>query len=107
MSRALNATGRPILYSMCNWGQDQPYDWAYMIANSWRATGDIIDSFDRPDVRCPCEEKEGANCYWPGFHCSVMNIINKMVWTIQRSQPGGWNDLDALEVGNVSASWVV
>lgn len=36
MSRALNATGRQILYSMCNWGQDQPYDWAYMIANSWR-----------------------------------------------------------------------
>jgi hypothetical protein len=31
-----------------------------------------------------------------------MNIINKMVWTIQRSQPGGWNDLDMLEVGNVS-----
>lgn len=30
-----------------------------------------------------------------------MNIINKMVWTIQRSQPGGWNDLDMLEVGNV------
>jgi hypothetical protein len=33
-----------------------------------------------------------------------MNIINKMVWTIQRSQPGGWNDLDMLEVGNVSTN---
>lgn len=101
MSKALNATGRQILYSMCNWGQDQPFDWAYMIANSFRATGDVYDSFDRPDVRCPCDEKAGADCYWPGFHCSVMNIINKMVWTIQRSQPGGWNDLDMLEVGNV------
>lgn len=30
------------------------------IANSWRATGDVFDTFDRPDVRCPCEEKEGA-----------------------------------------------
>ena len=100
MSRALNETGRQILYSMCQWGQDQPYDWAYQIANSWRATGDVFDAFDRADVRCPCTEKEGADCDWPGFHCSIMNIINKMVWTIQRSQPGGWNDLDMLEVGN-------
>lgn len=29
-----------------------------------------------------------------------MNIINKMVWAIQRSQPGAWNDLDMLEIGN-------
>ena len=28
MSRALNATGRPILYSMCNWGEDQPWNFA-------------------------------------------------------------------------------
>lgn len=28
MSDALNATERPILYSMCNWGEDQPWNWA-------------------------------------------------------------------------------
>lgn len=28
MSRALNATGRPILYSMCNWGEDGPWNFA-------------------------------------------------------------------------------
>jgi Alpha galactosidase A len=28
MSRALNRTGRPILYSMCNWGEDQPWNFA-------------------------------------------------------------------------------
>ncbi|KAK5136687.1 hypothetical protein LTR08_002340 [Meristemomyces frigidus] len=100
MSQALNATGRQILYSMCNWGQDHPWDWAYSIANSWRATGDIYDSFDRPDVRCPCSEEQGFDCAFPGFHCSVMNIINKVVWFIHRSQPGGWNDLDMLEIGN-------
>lgn len=100
MSKALNATGRQILYSMCNWGQDHPWDWAYLIANSWRATGDIYDSFDRSDVRCPCENKDGIDCAFPGFHCSVMNIINKVVWFIHRSQPGGWNDMDGLEVGN-------
>jgi hypothetical protein len=26
---------------MCNWGNDDPYDWAYTIANSWRMSGDI------------------------------------------------------------------
>lgn len=100
MSNALNATGRQILYSMCNWGQDHPWDWAYLLANSWRATGDITDSFDRPDPRCPCENEQGIDCPFPGFHCSVMNIINKVVTFIHRSQPGGWNDLDGLEVGN-------
>ena len=28
MSQALNATGRPILFSICNWGEDQPWNWA-------------------------------------------------------------------------------
>ncbi|KAF2858229.1 glycoside hydrolase family 27 protein [Piedraia hortae CBS 480.64] len=100
MSKALNATGRQMVYAISNWGQDHPWDWAYLIANAWRATGDIIDSFDRPDVRCPCEEKDGIDCAFPGFHCSVMNIINKVTWFVHRSQPGGWNDMDMLEVGN-------
>ena len=73
------------------------------IANSWRATGDVFDTFDRDDPRCPCVEKDGTDCAMPGFHCSVMNIINKVVWFIERSQPGAWNDLDMLEVGNVRA----
>ncbi|GJJ08131.1 Protein argonaute mel1 [Clathrus columnatus] len=43
MSRALNATGRPILYAMCNWGEDGPWNFAPTIANSWRISGDIFD----------------------------------------------------------------
>ena len=61
MSQALNATGRPILYSMCNWGEDGPWNFAVVstpsmhrylgdltcvvqdIANSWRISGDIYD----------------------------------------------------------------
>ena len=97
MSDALNATGRPILYSMCNWGQDNPWDWAQTIANSWRMSGDIYDSFDRPDVRCPCTTYD---CSLQGFHCSVTNILNKAAPVLQKSQPGAWNDLDGLEVGN-------
>lgn len=98
MSQALNKTGRPIVYSMCNWGNDDPYDWAYTIANSGRMSGDIYDSFNRPDERCPCTEAIG--CAWPGFHCSVMNILNKMAAITSRTMSGYFNDMDGLEVGN-------
>lgn len=100
MSEALNATGRPIFYSMCNWGEDYPWKWAQPIANSWRISGDITDSFSRPDPRCPCTGDEGYDCALPGFHCSAMNILNKQVSYVDKGFPGGWNDLDALEVGN-------
>ncbi|KAI9687225.1 MAG: hypothetical protein M1822_002268 [Bathelium mastoideum] len=97
MSKALNKTGRPILYSLCNWGDDNPFDWAYTISNSWRMSGDVYDSFNRPDSRCPCTS---TPCDWPGYHCSVMNILNKMAPITSRSQPGAFNDMDMLEVGN-------
>lgn len=98
MSQALNKTGRPILYSMCNWGDDNPFDWAYTIANSGRMSGDVYDSFNRPDSRCPCTESIG--CPWPGFHCSIMNILNKMAAIQSRTMSGYFNDMDMLEVGN-------
>jgi alpha-galactosidase len=53
MGKALNQTGRPILYSLCNWGEDYPWNWGSTTANSWRITGDVYDSWDRPDARCP------------------------------------------------------
>ncbi|MBE7180133.1 MAG: hypothetical protein INR71_02810 [Terriglobus roseus] len=79
-------------------GNDDPYDWAYTISNSGRMSGDIYDSFKRADSRCPCEETIG--CAWPGFHCSVMNILNKMAAITSRTQSGYFNDMDMLEVGN-------
>ncbi|KAH7912903.1 glycoside hydrolase family 27 protein [Hygrophoropsis aurantiaca] len=100
MSDALNATGRPILYSMCNWGEDYPWKWAQTIGNSWRMSGDIYDSFDVADENCPCTGDEGYDCALPGFHCSMMNILNKYAPLVSKSQPGAWNDLDMLEVGN-------
>ncbi|KAL8670311.1 MAG: hypothetical protein Q9168_005142 [Polycauliona sp. 1 TL-2023] len=97
MSQALNKTGRPIHYGMCNWGKDYPWNWAQTMANSWRMSGDVYDSFDRPDDRCPCTTYD---CELPGFHCSIMNIIGKAAPIVDKGQPGAWNDLDALEVGN-------
>ncbi|KAI0651653.1 alpha-galactosidase [Trametes meyenii] len=98
MSRALNATGRPILYSMCNWGEDGPWNFAVDIANSWRISGDIHDDFDRFDDRCPCTDI--LDCKLPGFHCAMSRIIDFAAPVGQKAGPGHWNDLDMLEVGN-------
>ena len=40
MSAALNATGRPIAFSMCEWGVANPWTWGDAIAQSWREAGD-------------------------------------------------------------------
>lgn len=82
---------------MCNWGEDYPWMWAQSMANSWRISGDIFDSFDRYDDRCPCTTWD---CTLAGFHCSVMNIINKVVAFPDKGRIGAWNDMDNLEVGN-------
>ncbi|EHK97092.1 putative Alpha-galactosidase [Glarea lozoyensis 74030] len=100
MGDALNATGRPILYSLCNWGEDYPWNWGSTVANSWRISGDIFDDWDAYDARCPCEGPDAWNCELPGFHCSVTNIFNKVAFIVSKAQPGAWNDLDMLEVGN-------
>lgn len=97
MADALNATGRPILYSMCNWGTDNTSNWAGDISNSYRITGDIYHSFDRADVRCPCTTYD---CKITGDHCSIINILNQAAPQIHQSGPGHFADLDMLEVGN-------
>ena len=46
MGIALKATGREILYSMCNWGKDDVWKWARAYgAHMYRSTGDICDNF--------------------------------------------------------------
>ena len=40
MSAALNATGRPIAFSMCEWGVAQPWTWGNDLAQAWRIAGD-------------------------------------------------------------------
>ena len=63
-------------------------------------SGDIYDSFSRPDDLCICTNAADPHCVAPGSHCSVLNIINKVAPIVGAGQPGGWNDMDMLEVGN-------
>ena len=61
-------------------------------------SGDIYDSFNRLDSRCLCGEN--IPCNFPGYHCSVMSILNKMAPIQSRSMSGGFADMDMLEIGN-------
>ncbi|KAG6501871.1 hypothetical protein ZIOFF_041755 [Zingiber officinale] len=46
MTKALRQAGRPIYYSLCEWGQSNVATWAAGVGNSWRTTGDIVDNWD-------------------------------------------------------------
>ena len=85
MSRALRATGRRIVFSICEWGSTKPWLWAQGVGDLWRATGDIQDCWD-------CGKS------WGGM--GVVHIIDLMADLHPFSGPGGWNDPDMLEVGN-------
>ncbi|MGH3378421.1 MAG: glycoside hydrolase family 27 protein, partial [Actinoallomurus sp.] len=77
MGDALKATGRPILYSICEWGSNQPWNWAPAIGNSWRTTGDISDNWG-----------------------SMLGNAHQNQQLASYAAPGAWNDPDMLEVGN-------
>jgi alpha-galactosidase len=83
MSNALKATGRPIVFSMSN-GSDpafHPWSWGAAVANLWRTTPDVGDSF--PAVLSGFQTTEALHRY---------------------AGPGAWNDPDMLQIGNGGAT---
>lgn len=77
MRDALKATGRPVVFSICEWGRSQPWTWARGVGHLWRTTGDIADN-------------------WRSF----TRLLDLQVGLEKYAGPGGWNDPDMLEVGN-------
>eukprot|EP00249_Psilotum_nudum_P008985 c21637_g3_i1 orf=603-1859(+) len=77
MRDALLKTNRAIFFSLCEWGQDNPANWAPGVGNSWRTTGDISDN-------------------WSSM---ISNADQNNAWASYAAS-GGWNDPDMLEVGN-------
>lgn len=85
MRDALNHTGRPIVFSLCEWGTAKPWLWAGDgIGNLWRTTGDITDKWD------------GKH----GYSLGMMAIADLNEPLYSYAGPGHWNDPDMLEVGN-------
>jgi alpha-galactosidase len=84
MGDALYAAGRPIVYSLCEWGNNKPWEWAKDIGHLWRTTGDITDCYD-------CQGE---------YDLGLKFILNLQVGLEKYAGPGHWNDPDMLEVGN-------
>ena len=90
MREALKASGRPIVFSICEWGKSHPWLWAGPVGNLWRTTDDINDRW-------------GGKEKWPhGGCCSygMLAILDEQVGLASYAGPGHWNDPDMLEVGN-------
>jgi alpha-galactosidase len=77
MRDALYAAHRPIVFSICEWGSNKPWEWAGTVGNLWRTTGDISDSWN-----------------------SMIEIFSMQKDLARYAGPGHWNDPDMLEVGN-------
>ncbi len=78
MYQALQKTGRPIVYSLCQYGYDSVWQWAPSIGgNLWRTTDDVKENFP-----------------------SIALIANSNIGIGKYAGPGHWNDPDMLEVGN-------
>ena len=85
MRDALVKAGRPIVFSICEWGTAKPWLWGKGIGNLWRTTGDIQDCWD-------CKRE------WGGM--GVVHILDLQDGLESYAGPGHWNDPDMLEVGN-------
>lgn len=88
MRDALYAAGRPIVFSICEWGNHDPWEWAPEMGHLWRTTGDIIDCFD-------CVISHGS---WSST--GILPILDLQDGLREHAGPGHWNDPDMMEVGN-------
>ena len=78
MADALQASGRPIVFSLCEYGNGAVQTWGAKVSgNLWRTTGDIRDEWS-----------------------SMLANIEKQAPTAPYAGPGHWNDPDMLEIGN-------
>jgi alpha-galactosidase len=87
MSKALRAAGRPVIFSLCEWGQNKPWEWAAPVGQLWRTTGDISAVFD------------GVVDHGTWKSQGVMQILDGQNGLRKYAGPGHWNDPDMLEVG--------
>jgi alpha-galactosidase len=88
MSKAIKKAGRPIIFSLCEWGDNKPWEWAKEVGHLWRTTGDIYNCFD-------CTKNNGN---WSAH--GVVAILDMQRNLRIYAGPGHWNDPDMLEVGN-------
>jgi len=88
MSKAIQKAGRPMIFSLCEWGNNKAWEWGKPVGQLWRTTEDIYQVFD------------GYHDYGTWKANGVMTNADLNEKLRSYSGPGGWNDPDMLEVGN-------
>jgi len=82
MSEAIRKTGRPMLFYLCSWGNERPWEWAKGVAQVWRTERDISYSKNAVDW----------NLIVKSFESNARHAVF--------NAPNGWNDPDMLEIGS-------
>jgi alpha-galactosidase len=92
MRDAIHAAGRPMVFSLCEWGQNKPWEWAGDVGHMWRTTGDIYSSYDG---------RKGWESGWKRNLDLQYSLVesNGPDGIGKYAGPGHWNDPDMLEVG--------
>ena len=80
IKKATTQTGRPMVFSVCNWGDSNPWDWAPAMSTMWRTSQDIIYYGNNADVKKMLANFDSAQ------HATAQS-------------PGHYNDPDMLIVG--------
>ncbi|MES2005606.1 MAG: glycoside hydrolase family 27 protein [Bacteroidota bacterium] len=93
MGDALKATGRPIIFSICEWGPRSPWLWGKEVGgHMWRTSYDVADIWDKP-----------RNETSP---IGILTSIDVIANLGRFSGPGGWNDPDMLVVGLNNSGYI-
>jgi alpha-galactosidase len=93
MGDALKATGRPIVFSVCEWGPRSPWLWGKEVGGHlWRVSYDVGDKWDEP-------RNEQSQI-------GILTAIDVMCDLERFAGPGGWNDPDMLVIGLKNSGFI-
>ena len=91
MGAALQATKRPILFSICEWGDRSPWLWGAEVGgHMWRVSGDVVKKWDAPHSK--------------GYGLGILSGVDRMSGLEDFAGPGHWNDPDMLVVGIIASN---
>jgi hypothetical protein len=77
-ARSQGKPAKDILFSICEWGLQKPYLWGDSVGHMWRIGNDL-----------------------PPDYSKIMEQVQLMLKYADSSGPGGWNDPDMLQIGNL------
>ena len=118
IKNATAQTGRPMVFSVCNWGDQSPWNWAPSMSTMWRTSQDIIYYGDAPDmarVLTNFDSAQHATAQSPGHYndpdmlivgmsgfSSAQNRTHMALWAISGAPLLAGNKLDSMSADTKS-----